>query len=212
MKTRFSNCTKRFLKHLKFPRPWERHLHYKTAKNYETQSPCHVNTDHYHLENKQKQIIQAPYVLLGLQIQPVGIRIFTPPMFYLTYPASFLVPLSARVISLSCFFFPGRDCQSQLRRTHQTKPHLSALSNVCSRPWLFLRECTKARSSSQKELENCQTKSYFSYYLGKIFSSFTSHYYQFVISVLLSNSSVSFPFFFTTTPIATFLTNLPLLS
>lgn len=54
MKTRFSYCTKRLLKHLNFLRPWERHLHYRTIKNYEMQSPYHVNADHYHLENKQE--------------------------------------------------------------------------------------------------------------------------------------------------------------
>lgn len=62
MKTRFSNCTKRLLKHLNFLRPWERHLHHKTLKNYEMQSFYHLNTDHHHLENKQKFLIQAPYL------------------------------------------------------------------------------------------------------------------------------------------------------
>lgn len=66
MKTRFSNRTKRLLKHVNFLGPWERHLHYRTTKNNEMQSSCHVTTDHYHLENKQIKVIQAPYNLLSL--------------------------------------------------------------------------------------------------------------------------------------------------
>lgn len=54
MKTRFSNCTKGLLKHMNFLRPWEKHLQYRTIKNSEMQSPNHVNSDHYHLEHKQK--------------------------------------------------------------------------------------------------------------------------------------------------------------
>lgn len=61
MKARFSNCTTRLLKHVNFLRPWERHLHYRTTKNNKMQSSCHVDTDHYRLENKQKKVIQAPY-------------------------------------------------------------------------------------------------------------------------------------------------------
>lgn len=100
MKTRFSNCTKRLLKHVNFLRPWERHLLYRTIKNNEMQSSCHVNTDHYHLENKQKKVIQSPYTLssFGLQIQPVGISIFT-----LSMSSSFISPCK-----LSCTFI----CQS----------------------------------------------------------------------------------------------------
>lgn len=51
MKTRFSNCT---LKTSELSEALGKSLHYSTIKDYETQSPCHVNTDHYHLENKQK--------------------------------------------------------------------------------------------------------------------------------------------------------------
>lgn len=154
MKTRFRNRTKRLLKHVNFLRPWERHWNYRTTKNNEMQSSCHVNTDHYHLENKQKKVIQAPYSLpsFGLANSTSWdkyIHTLNVFQFYLTYPASRLVHLSVRVISLSYFYFSGSDHQSQLRQTHQTKPHLSALSNAYLRHQVFLMEYIEARRSQK---------------------------------------------------------------